>query len=126
MSDPPNALNIIIKRICQKFRHHHVPGQRHRLKRLDHEPAPSPEDEHGPSSLIGKAWWQLFSGKTNNTKTGNNTKTEKLERVTTSITGAIRTRGEKWHPFSFKGGLLDIGENVDEVADHDIPDVDLD
>lgn len=119
MSDPPNALNIIIKRICQKFRHHHVPGQRHRLKILDRE-APAPEDLDGPSSLIGKAWWQLFS------KTANDTKADKFERVTSSITGAIRTRGEAWHPFSFKGGLLDVGENGDEQADHDIPDVDLD
>ena len=126
MSDPPNALNIIIKRICQKFRHHHVPGQRHRLKRLDREEAPSPEEMDGPSSLIGKAWWQIFSKAANST---NSTKGEKFERVTSSITGAIRTRGESWHPFSFKGGLLDIGENRDEVADHDppiLPDVDLD
>ncbi len=120
MAKPPNALNIIIKRICQKFRHHHVPGQRHHLKMLDQEEAPSPEDMTGPSSLIGKAWWQLFS------KTANSTKTDKFERVTSSITGAIRTRGEAWHPFSFKEGLLDVGEGGDEQAEHDIPDVDLD
>ena len=120
MSKPPNALNIIIKRICQKFRHNHVPGQRQRLIKLERGPAPSPEDEHGPASLLGKAWWLMFS------KTANKTETEKVERVNSGITGAIRVRGESWHPSNFKGSLLDIDEDNDEVANGDIPDVDLD
>ena len=118
---PPNALNVIVKRICQKFRHHPVPNQRHRSKLLGPaDEAPSPEDETGPTSILGKAWLQIFSS------TANASGAEKIEKATGAMAGAIRTRGSSWHPFSFKEGLLDVGKDEDIQADHEIPDVDLD
>lgn len=122
MADPPNALNIIIKRICQQFRHHPIPSQRLRPKILDTMHAASGPEESGPSSLLGKAWLQIFS----NTSETSAAAATKSVRAAGSMAGAIRTRGSSWHPFSFKGGLLDIGKDEDFQAGHNLPDVDLD
>lgn len=113
MDDPPNALNIIIKRVCQKFRHHPTTGHRQKLRlAIRGSEAPSSRDETGPKTLLGKAWQKVF----------NTTDSEKSKKVKegfdlSSMAGAIRTSGNSWHPFSFKGGLLDVGEAGDYQAD---------
>lgn len=131
MSDRPNALNIIIKRICQIFRHRQIPNQRHHARlRLDDDddyllaPSQRAEEEGPASSKIGNAWLRLTYK-----STAPSEEIREVDPADSYMTGAIRTRGNTWHPFSFKGGLLDLG-NVAEPAEATlsgtIPDLDLD
>lgn len=119
MDDPPNSVNIIIKRVCQKFRHRHVPSkQPHRgmsnpHARLEHNGRR--DNETGASSL-GSAWLKVLS------QSGNHSDDKEVE---VPLGGAIRTRGGSWHPFSFKEGVLDMGNTGNEQPRQDVPDLDL-
>jgi len=123
MDSPPNPLNIIIKRVCQQFRHHHVPSSPSKPHR---EPPGLPRPRHtesapgegaGASTSLGNAWLKVFA------LSGNQTH-DKQGKV--PMGGAIRTRWSSWHAFSFKGGVLDMESTVNEESTRpNIPDLDL-
>jgi len=121
MDDPPNAVNIIIKRVCQKFRHRHVPSKQ------PHQGMSSPharvahdsrrDNGTGASTSLGNAWLKVLS------QSGNHSDDKK--EVEVPLGGAIRTRGSSWHPFSFKEGVLDMEKTGNEQPRQDVPDLDL-
>jgi hypothetical protein len=121
MEDPPNALNIIIKRVCQKFRHRHGPIKQHRealssaRARVAH--TIRHDDGTGASTSLGNAWLKVFG------HTGN--QSDDKQEMEVPLGGAIRTRGSSWHPFSFKEGILVLENSGKEEARQTVPDLDL-
>lgn len=123
MADPPNPLNIIIKRICQQFRYHHVGSKPHReaisassaRQRRAHNL--KEDDGTGASTSLGNAWLKVFTQ--GGDAPGDDGGEDEPEG------GAIRTRGNSWHPFSFKEGVLDMDSTGSELPKSGIPDLDL-
>ena len=121
MAEPPNTLNIIIKRLCQQFRNHHAPKSHHdgattmNLRRIVAEP---PDDGTGASTRLGNAWLKIFASSSNGT--------EDKEGGGVPLGGAIRTRGNSWHPFSFKEGVLDMESTENETKKELIENIELD
>jgi hypothetical protein len=65
MDDPPNSLNIIIKRVCNRLRRRHAPIKQHREGMISPRVSVSHEilrdDGTGASTSLGKAWLKVYS-----------------------------------------------------------------